>query len=85
MKISSLHVVVLGALALLAWLVPVPPSHAQDPLESAALRALISDLKAQQAKLVENQNQMEVVYAAIAEDLRQARIYSARGGGKVSP
>jgi hypothetical protein len=85
MKISSLHVLVLGAFVLLAWLAPAPPSHAQDPDNSAALRAVISDLKAQQAKLLETQNQMEAVYAAIAEDLRQARIYSARGGGKVSP
>ena len=85
MKLTSLPVLALGALVLLAWLVPAPPSHAQDNLESAALRALVADLKAQQAKLVDNQNQLEAAVAAIAEDLRLARIYSARGGGKVSP
>ncbi len=85
MKLSSLSVLVLGTFFLLAWLAPVPPSRAQDSLESAELRALVADLKAQQAKLVENQNQMEAVVAAIAEELRLARIYSARGGGKVSP
>jgi hypothetical protein len=85
MKLPSLPVLALGAFVLLAGLVPAPPSHAQDTLESAALRALMADLKAQQAKLVDNQNQLEAAVAAIAEDLRLARIYSARGGGKVSP
>lgn len=85
MKLPSLPVLVLGAFVLLVWLVPAPPSHAQDPLDSAALRALVADLKAQEAKLVDNQNQLEAAVVAIAEEMRLARIYSARGGGKVSP
>jgi hypothetical protein len=36
----------------------------------------------QQALLVENQNKIDEMLASIAEDMRVARIYAGRGGGK---
>jgi hypothetical protein len=50
-----------------------------DPL----LAPLITELATQQAAVVENQGKIDAQLAVIAEDLRVARIFVGRGGGKV--
>ncbi len=56
-----------------AAVVPAPP----DP----AVAALIQQLLQQQAQMAENQTQIETKMAALAEEIRQARIFARRGGG----
>ncbi len=46
------------------------------------LGGVIEELTAQQAVLAENQAQIDAKLALIIEDLRLARIFVARGGGK---
>ncbi|MGB8168041.1 MAG: hypothetical protein WCF18_11155 [Chthoniobacteraceae bacterium] len=50
-----------------------------DPL----LAPLIEEITKEQATIVENQTQIDAKLAVIAEDLRVARIFVGRGGGKV--
>jgi hypothetical protein len=45
------------------------------------LAALVTEIAQQQAKLVENQKQLDEKLAAVAENLRVAKIYVSRGGG----
>jgi hypothetical protein len=44
--------------------------------------AVVREVQAQQAVLADNQAKIDAKLAAIAEQLRVARIYSTRGGGK---
>lgn len=57
-------------------------SSGQAANESAAIAALITEIAAQQALITENQAKMDERIAVIAEDVRVARIFVARGGGK---
>jgi hypothetical protein len=50
--------------------------------DAAAMETLINELAAQQALVVENQAKIDEKIAVIAEDVRVARIFVARGGGK---
>jgi Skp family chaperone for outer membrane proteins len=43
---------------------------------------LIAEIRAQQAILQQNQEKIDAKIAAIAEQLRQARIFVSRGGSK---
>ncbi len=67
---------------LLAALLLLPGVWAQTPAEEKEkqLAQLISELKAQQAIMASNQAKIEVKIAAVAESVRQARIYASRGG-----
>ena len=60
------------------------PNHlsAQNETDATAVAALIQDVQDQQATIADNQKQIDTKLATIAESLRQARIYVARGGGK---
>ena len=60
----------------------VPTSSGQAGADDPLLKALIDDLARQQASIVENQTAIETKLAVIAEDLRVARIFVGRGGGK---
>jgi hypothetical protein len=63
---------------LLLLLVTPAPSHGDA---TSDLTALVDDLAAQQLKLDENQTKIDEKIATIAEDVRQARLFVARGGG----
>lgn len=54
-----------------------------DPRVLAAVTALATQLKAQQDEMIANQTKIETQTAALAEELRQVKIYSARGGGSL--
>jgi hypothetical protein len=57
-------------------------SNGQAAAGDASLAALVTEITAQQAAIAENQTKMEGKIATIAEDIRIARIFVARGGGK---
>jgi uncharacterized ion transporter superfamily protein YfcC len=80
MKLKSILGFAFVAIAFALGLVPSSSGQAggEDPL----LNPLIDELAKQQAAIVENQNAIDTKLAIIAEDLRVARIFVGRGGGK---
>ena len=83
MNSKSLSVVALAVAALAIAL--GTPSHSNGQAaagDDPVLTALIADLTAQQLAVDDNQNKIDAKLAAIAENLRLARIYVGRGGGK---
>ena len=76
-------VALLSAIVLGGWCL-APEVHSQAPnaaTPNAALVPLLTRLKAQQAQLAANQTKIEAQTAVLKEDLRQAKLFSARGGG----
>ena len=72
-----------GALALSGALLLPPQSSGQAPPEpDPETSKLCAEITAQQAILGENQAKMDEIIAAISENVRLARIFAARGGGK---
>jgi hypothetical protein len=59
------------------------PSLGQAGGDDPMLNPVIDEITKQQAVIVENQTQIDAKLAVIAEDLRVARIFVGRGGGKV--
>ncbi len=80
MKLKNFLAFAFIATAIAAGLVPASSGQAgaDDPL----LSPLIDELAKQQAAIVENQTAIETKLAVIAEELRIARIFVGRGGGK---
>src|SRR6185295_11573535 len=70
-------ITILAVVALL-----LAPAIAQTPTQKDAddLNALIKDVQAQQAEMAENQAKIEEKLAALTETIREARIFSSRGG-----
>ena len=63
------------------WL--TPESQSQAPAAStnnAALNALLTKLKTQQDEIAANQTKIEAQTAQLKEEIRQVKLYSARGG-----
>jgi len=54
----------------------------QPVSDSKLLATLLQEVQTQQKTIADNQAKMDAKIAAIAENLRQARIYVTRGGGK---
>lgn len=69
--------------ALLGWLTFPSQSSGQADGEAAALDALLIAASAQQTVIAENQAKIDAKLAGISEELRLARIYVGRAGGKV--
>lgn len=75
-------VAVLTAVVLGSWCL-APEVHSQASaaaLQNAAIMNLVGKLKEQQAQIVANQTKIEAQTALLKEELRQAKIYSGRGG-----
>ena len=67
---------------LFGWLA-APRSLSQAPgtmTNNVALNGMLAKLKAQQDQMAANQTKIEAQTAQLQEELRQARIYSARSG-----
>ena len=86
---SMFFLVVCGGLALSTLLLPssLPGQNTGSTPEPASelspqLTALINDLSAQQTQLTANQAQIDQKLDQLAETIRQARIFAARGGKK---
>jgi hypothetical protein len=58
------------------------PATTRGDAATDTLNSLLDDLTVQQGKLEENQVKIDEKIALIAEEVRQARLYVARGGGK---
>lgn len=83
MKTILTFLATLGSAALLALVVAPHQSSGQAGNESdTATATLIADVTVQQALLVENQVKIDDKIAAIAEEVRLARLHVSRGGGK---
>ena len=75
-----------GAVCLLLQLAPQLHSQAPaptDPRVLAAVTALAGQLKAQQDEMVATQTKVEAQTAALREELRLLKIYSARSGSSL--
>jgi hypothetical protein len=58
------------------------PSSGQAPGDEQAITQLVTEVAAQQTKILTNQQAIDQKIALIEENLRVARIYVSRGGGK---
>ena len=65
-----------------ALLVPHQSSGQAAAEPDAGITKLCSEISAQQVVIGENQAKMDETIAAISENVRLARIFAARGGGK---
>ena len=84
MNPKSLLVAALAGLAVASVLLAPPQSNGQAAAgDDPALLALVNDVTVQQAAFADNQAKIDAKLAAISENLRLARIYVGRGGGKV--
>ena len=82
MKIPPAFLSITAALLLVAvFAVPRQSTGAADP-DSAAIANLIREVQAQQTTALANHAKIDAKLVAIEEDLRQARIFVSRGGGK---
>jgi hypothetical protein len=82
MKPKRLAVSLFGC-AVLAAVALLPRESIGQASEEAQIQQLMVDIIAQQAVMADNQNKIDEKVAAIAEEVRIARIYAARTGGKV--
>lgn len=86
MKRSPIFLALIGGAALLGALLLPHPSSGQAPATNdAAITQLIAEVTAQQATILDNHKLIDEKLAAISEDVRVARIFVGRGGGKVKP
>ncbi len=82
-RVALLPLLTVAALGV-SWLF-VPEGRTQAPTAStnnAALTALLTKLKTQQDELAANQTKIEAQTAQLKEELRQAKIFSGRGGSR---
>ena len=83
MKRPPLLLALTGAGALLGALLIPQPSSGQAPVAGdAAIAQAITEVATQQAAILENHAKIDEKLAAIGEDVRVARIFVSRGGGK---
>ncbi|HEV7403175.1 MAG TPA: hypothetical protein VGO11_09625 [Chthoniobacteraceae bacterium] len=80
MKTQLRYFLLALALAAIALLAQPSTAPAQAGGEDPAVLAALADLATQQATLQENQTKIDAQLAVIAEDVRQARLFAARGG-----
>ena len=81
MKNQLLPVLAIGGVAF-ALVAAVPSaSNGQAAADAPVPPALLAELAAQQVAIEGNQTKIEEKITKIAEDIRQARIFVARGGG----
>ena len=83
MKRSPTLFALSGACALIGALLLPQPSSGQAPVVSDdGMAQLLTEVVTQQAAILENHAKIDEKIATIAEDVRVARIFIGRGGGK---
>jgi hypothetical protein len=82
MKPKPFLLTALGAAAVLVVAAAPRSLHGQAGADDALYTPVIAEVAKQQALIVDNQNKIDEMLAVIAEDMRVARIYAGRGGGK---
>jgi hypothetical protein len=75
--VTALGIAVLAGVALTPM-----KSSGEAASDDAALMALLNDVTAQQATLLDNQTKIDAKLATVAENVRVARIFVSRGGSK---
>ena len=80
MKTQLRYFLLALALAAAALLAHPSTAPAQAGGDDPILLNALADLITQQATLQENQNKIDAQIAVIAEDVRQSRLFAARGG-----
>jgi hypothetical protein len=80
--LSSTKLHVMKQIILLVLILLMTPALAQTPAqkEEDEFTALIKEVQAQQATIAENQAKIDEKVATLAETIREARIFSSRGG-----
>ena len=71
----------LGIAAFAGALSSPTPSPGQAPGDEQAIAQLVTEIAAQHARIVANQQVIDQKLAAIEENMRLARIFVSRGGG----
>jgi hypothetical protein len=69
--------------AVIAGVLLMPRPSGGQTGDEINLVQLVNDVTTQQATILDNQAKIDVKLAKIAENVRLARIYAGRGGGKV--
>ncbi len=83
MKRSPMLFALTGVCALTGALLLPQPSSGQAPASGDdALAQMLTEVVTQQTTIHENQTKIDEKIAVIAEDIRIARIFVGRGGGK---
>jgi hypothetical protein len=83
MKPKPVALTLLGAIALFAGLALPRESVGQAAAnEEAQVAQILADVAAQQTVIAENQTKIDEKVAAVAEEIRVARIFAGRAGGK---
>lgn len=69
-------------ITLLSIILLLTPAFAQTPdaKETDSLNALLKEVQTQQIKIAENQAKIDEKLATLAETIREAKIFSSRGG-----
>ena len=83
MNAKPLFVTAIGVAVLAAAVLTPASSSGQAGSDDSAIAALLDAVAAQQATLTDNQTKIDAKLATIAENLRVARIFVSRGGGKI--
>lgn len=83
MNVKFRNFAALGAAALAGVLLMPAPSSGQADGGDAVMSGLLNDLAAEQVTIADNQTKIDAKLAEIAENVRVARIFVSRGGGKV--
>ena len=84
MKTPWLYLLLVSAGVALFTLAPVSGQNAPAEV-SPQMEALVAELTAQNKQLTANQAALEEKLDALAETIRQARLFVARAAGKVVP
>lgn len=83
MKSKPVLFTALAAVALFAVLAfPRPSSGQAGANEETLVNTLLVEVTAQQGVIIDNQAKIDEKVAAVAEEVRQSRIYAGRAGGK---
>lgn len=82
MKQPFSYLLATAAAAAVFWLAQPTPLPAQGQVDDPEMAKLVAEVIAQQALIVENHTKIDAKLAIIAEDVRQARLFAARGGNK---
>jgi hypothetical protein len=82
MKAQTFFIPALGLSAVAAMFFSPAPLKGEPGGEDPAVTAALTEVAAQQAVIVENQAKIDTKLAGIGENIRVARIFVSRGGGK---
>jgi hypothetical protein len=81
MKLKTCFTLLAACAFVAATLAPGGVSRAESDADAKAVGVIVQDVLAQQKTIADNQAKIDEKLAAIAEQLRVARIFESRAGG----